>query len=249
MTSQFLRSRAAFLSLKRRLRWRLGYYLHTPKRRDVALQHERRNMTGCNTVELGKFVWFRLLPVVGVMPFPPHELMLMCAAVVCLRPNLVVEWGTHIGVSARVFWEANRRYHIGCTIHSIDLPERVRHFEHPGRMRGRLVRGRDVILHQGDGLEIACGIIRDSGDPEPLVFIDGDHAKATVLREATTLWTLFPRAAILFHDTFIDPTTPEANGPGEALHEVLNSIDRPAFTLEAGLGKPGMTLVVPHSAP
>ena len=107
------------------------------------------------------------------------------------------------------------------------------------------MRGRDVVLHEGDGLEVACGIIRDSGDPAPLVFIDGDHAKAKVVREATTLRTLFPGAAILFHDTFIDPTTPEADGPGEALRELMGTIRQPASVLEAGLGKPGMTLVVP----
>jgi len=55
----------------------------------------------CDTADLGQFVCRRLVPLLGTNPFPPNELMLMCAAMLWLRPALVVEWGTNIGKSAR----------------------------------------------------------------------------------------------------------------------------------------------------
>ena len=49
--------------------------------------------------ELGK-----LVPVVATRPFPPSELMLMCAATCRLMPRRVFGWGTNVGKSACVFY-------------------------------------------------------------------------------------------------------------------------------------------------
>jgi len=45
---------------------------------------------------LSEFVVNRLVPVVGVHPYPLNELMLMAGAVCRFRPSHVFEWGTNI---------------------------------------------------------------------------------------------------------------------------------------------------------
>src|SRR5262245_43492210 len=102
---------------------------------------------------VSRFVLERLIPIVGTEPFPLNELVLMAAAVCRLAPSVIFEWGTHIGKSARIFYETTEHFAIECPIHSIDLPDEIPHVEHPHGLRGQLVRGVPrVMLHQGDGL-------------------------------------------------------------------------------------------------
>ena len=109
-----------------------------------------------NKWALSEFIVRRLLPVVGIHPFPLDELLLMSAAVCRMRPRHIFEWGTHVGKSARIFYETSRWLGLDTTIHSIDLPDHVPHAEHPGVQRGMMVRGlASVRLYQGDGLETA----------------------------------------------------------------------------------------------
>jgi len=61
---------------------------------------------------ISQFVLAKLVPVVGVHPFPLHELMLLSAAICRLRPAQAFEWGTHTGKSARVFNECAAHYGI-----------------------------------------------------------------------------------------------------------------------------------------
>lgn len=200
----------------------------------------------CHTGELGQFVWRRIIPIVGTIPFPPHELMLMGAVMVWLRPKLVVEWGTNIGASARIFHELNVHYKIGAEIHSIDLPDSISHVEHPKGRRGILVRGLQVTLHQGDGPTVAASILKERKSvAHPLVFIDGDHSRESVLRDARMVMEVTPGAALLFHDTFYQPGASYNHGPYEAIKEVLVEIGESVQLVEAGLGCPGMTLVLP----
>src|SRR5689334_13745794 len=91
--------------------------------------------------QISRFVVEKLVPTVGVHPFPLNELMLMVGAVCLLRPSRIFEWGTHIGKSARTFYETVSHFRIPCEIHSIDLPDDVAHVEHPADARGRMVRG------------------------------------------------------------------------------------------------------------
>ena len=84
----------------------IHYYSRLPRQPFTSLNGARLE---CDTWELGQFVYRKLIQIVGAKPFPPHELMLMAAAMVWLRPKIVVEWGTNIGVSARVFHEVNTR--------------------------------------------------------------------------------------------------------------------------------------------
>jgi len=153
---------------------------------------------------ISDFVIHDIVPVVGVHPFPLNELMLMVAAVCRFNPTHVFEWGTHIGKSARIFYETITHFRINTQIHSVDLPEEVNHVEHPHDQRGMLVvEIPEVRLHLGDGLTTSLDILsRVSASVDPLFFLDGDHSYESVRRELEAILARFPRAAILVHDTF-----------------------------------------------
>jgi cephalosporin hydroxylase len=195
---------------------------------------------------VSRFVLAKLVPAVGVEPFPLHELMLMSAAVCRLRPPQIFEWGTHVGKSARVFYECARQYGIAAQIHSVDLPDEADHVEHPGELRGKLVRGLPgVHLHQGDGIEVSLSIWKASGRaPAPLFFIDGDHAYESVLRELSAVAAEIPGASVLLHDTFNQSSGSGYNvGPCRAIEDVLCAHPHRYRRIDSGLGLPGMTLL------
>jgi cephalosporin hydroxylase len=199
-----------------------------------------------DTWELSRFVATRLVPVVGVIPFPLNEQMLMVAAVCAIRPTHIFEWGTNIGMSARIFHETCRTFKIAAEIHSVDLPDDVSHEEHPGKKRGKLVRNiRKVQLHLGDGLDVSLGLLaRTSGTCRPLFFLDGDHSYETVRRELETITTRAPQAHILLHDTFWQSEGSGYNtGPHRAINETLEKLPKRFERIEQHLGLPGMTLL------
>lgn len=196
--------------------------------------------------QLSEFVLHRLVPVVGLHPFPLNELMVLSAAVCRIRPSHIFEWGTHIGKSARAFYEITRHYGISCEIHSVDLPDDIEHVEHPSTERGRMVRGlQGVHLHQGDGVETSIGIWKKAGRPASVLFlVDGDHSQQSVHRELSTIVREVPAPAVLLHDTF--KQSPEAGynvGPANAIAEVTAAHPGRFKRLESGLGLPGMTLL------
>ena len=196
--------------------------------------------------QLSQFVLQKLVPVVGAHPFPLHELMLMSAAVCRFRPPQIYEWGTHIGKSARVFYECVAHFGIACEIHSVDLPDDAEHVEHPEGARGKLVRGLNgVHLHQGDGLTESLGLWRRLGRKEGvLFFVDGDHEYGSVQRELSAIVTEVPSAKILAHDTFFQSPQSGYNvGPHRAIEEVLSARSGSYRRVDSGLGLPGMTLL------
>lgn len=200
---------------------------------------------------LSRFVLAKLVPTVGMHPFPLHELMLMSAAFCRLKPPQVYEWGTHIGKSARVFYECAQHYGVRTWIHSVDLPDQMDHVEHPKDSRGTLVRGLPGIqLHQGDGIEVALSVWRESGSPPaPLFFIDGDHAYESVLRELSAVVSEIPGASVLLHDTFYQSRESGYNvGPSRAIEDVLSAHPGRYKRLDSGLGLPGMTLLYPRTS-
>ena len=195
---------------------------------------------------ISQFVVEKIVPVAGTHPFPLQELMLMTAAVCRLRPPMIFEWGTHIGKSARIFYEIALHFGIPVEIHSIDLPDEVTHVEHPGDKRGALVLGIDrVKLHQGDGLTNSLKIWKEGGAPaHPLFFVDGDHSYESVRREIDGILGAIPGASLLLHDTFFQSPDSGYNvGPHQAVAETLAKMPGKFQVLHSGLSLPGMTLL------
>ena len=195
---------------------------------------------------ISRFVIKKLVPIVGVQPFPLSELCLLSSAVCFFKPTHIFEWGTHVGKSARIFYETARYFNIPVQIHSIDLPDDVSHIEHPGYKRGKLVRGiKNVMLHQGDGLNKSLEITNNIHENfKPLFFIDGDHSYESVKRELLGIIENIPNAVILLHDTFYQSPESQYNiGPFEAIREILSSPNNKYKKIELNTGLPGMTLL------
>ena len=195
---------------------------------------------------LSDFLLDKVVPVVGIHPYPLNELLLMTASACRLKPSVVFDWGTHIGVSARVFYECAQAFKLGFEIHSVDLPPDATHVEHPGQEHGRLVRGlQKVHLHRGDGVEVALKLWRELGQPKrPLFFVDGDHAYDSVLNELSEIFKTIPDASALAHDTFYQSAESNYNvGPARAIDEIVEKFPARFRVIKSGLGLPGMTLL------
>ncbi|WP_315831428.1 hypothetical protein [Bradyrhizobium prioriisuperbiae] len=196
---------------------------------------------------LSDFVLDKIVPVVGVRPYPLNELLLMTAAACRLKPSVVFDWGTHIGASARIFHECDKAFKFGFEIHSIDLPPDASHVEHPGQEHGRLVRGlANVHLHRGNGVRVALDVWRRLGQPKrPLFFVDGDHAYESVRDELGEIFSTVPDASALAHDSFFQSADANYNvGPALAIDEVVRGFPGRFKVIKSGLGLPGMTLLV-----
>ncbi|MDP2385903.1 MAG: class I SAM-dependent methyltransferase [Bacteroidota bacterium] len=192
------------------------------------------------------FVVNKLVPVVGFHPFPLTELMLMTATVCRFKPELIFEWGTNIGKSARIFYEISKTFDIKTEVHSIDLPDDVFHNEHPKNDRGRMVKGiKEVQLHQADGLECSLGLIKQKAPKgKVLFFVDGDHSYESVKKELETILEHVPDAVVLLHDTFYQSEEAKYNvGPHKAVKEVMAKHGEKYTVLSINMGLPGMSLV------
>lgn len=199
-----------------------------------------------NINQLSSFIIKDLLPIFGVSPFPITELLLMSSAMVKLKPDYIFEWGTHLGISARIFFEICKKYDINATIHSIDLPDDIEHIEHPGNQRGIKVKGlKNIILHQGDGLDTSIDIaIKLKGNNKLLFFLDGDHSCESVSRELNGIHNTFPKSYILIHDTFYQSSDSGYNiGPYEAVRDFLEKKPNQYKKISTDIGLPGMTLL------
>jgi len=203
-----------------------------------------------NSWQLSEVVLKKLVPIVDIHPFPLDELLLMSGAMAYFKPKLVFEWGTHIGKSARIFYELSLTLELDTIIHSIDLPDEVEHGEHPHGQRGVMVRGvKNVKLHQGDGVETALKIMQKSpghsGGSGVLFFVDGDHEYNSVRRELTEIMKKAPKAAVLLHDTFYQSSGSHYNtGPHEAVKGCLKN-SKKYRRIDTKIGLPGMTLLYP----
>jgi len=209
----------------------------------------------CNEFEVNNwmisdFVLARLVPVVGCCPFPLNEQMLMAATVCRLKPTHIFEWGTNIGTSARIFYETCKAFAIDCEIHSTDLSDDIDHIEHPGKMRGRLVREKPgVKIHVGDGLNTSLRIAArymSEKDFRPLFFVDGDHGYTSVKRELDAIIEQVPKPCVLLHDTFYQSAGSGYNiGPHQAIIDTLKDKANLFKVTSQNLGLPGMTLLWP----
>jgi predicted O-methyltransferase YrrM len=190
---------------------------------------------------LSQFILDRLVPVVGVHPFPLDEQLFMCSTVAYFKPEIIIEWGTHKGASARIFYEIVRFIGLSIAVHSIDLPPEANHVENLklAGERGRLVRDLDVRLHLGDGLDVAKTLLQH--ESFALFFLDGDHSYASVRRELNGVKQLSSRGVVLVHDTFLQgPESGYNIEPYQALQEFTRQNRLPQYSTVLGL--PGMSL-------
>ncbi|GAA6212666.1 hypothetical protein NBRC116602_24070 [Hyphomicrobiales bacterium 4NK60-0047b] len=197
---------------------------------------------------LSDFVAHRLVPLVGFHPYPLNEMMLMSGAVCRFKPSYVFEWGTNLGVSARIFHETASFFKIDTQIHSIDLPDDIDHAEHPKNLRGKFVKGKaNVHLHLGDGLQTSLDIYKSIPEGETvLFFVDGDHSYESVKRELSEIVKNVKSPKILLHDTFYQTEKSKYNiGPHQAVNEVMDEVskDLNLNLVSENIGLPGMTLI------
>ena len=199
-----------------------------------------------NKWSISEFVAKKLVPVVGMHPYPLDELMLMASMCCLVKPTHIVEWGTHIGKSARIFYETIKYFNIKCEILSFDLPDDVEHGEHPQSKRGMLVkRFKEVKLFQEDALVKGIQLFEDSKvlDKRILFFVDGDHEYTTVKMELATIFSKVPDAQVLLHDTFYQSEDSGYNiGPINAVREFLSGRND-LRVIHTNLGLPGMTFI------
>lgn len=202
-----------------------------------------RSLPEADKWALSTFVIDKLIPIVGVRPYPLDELLLMSATVAYFRPGIIVEWGTHLGISARIFHEITSYLELPIPIHSVDLPPDVIHLENTlaPAQRGRYLKHLPVQLHLGDGLSVALELIAEARGTLPLLFLDGDHSRDSVRRELHGLKEAATEAVVLVHDSFCQG--PEAGyncGPFEAISEFCAAYGIPMHSTVLGL--PGMSL-------
>jgi len=199
-----------------------------------------------NGYTISEFIIKELVPVIGIHPYPLNELFLMVSSICRLKPTHIFEWGTNVGISARIFFEISQKFGINSEIHSIDLPDSIEHAEHPHYNRGKFVKGiKGVKLYQGDGLakslEICANIDKDFN---ALFFIDGDHGYGTVKRELTAIIEAVPGANILLHDTFYQSSESGYYiGPYQAIVDTLTDMPDKYSVISTNMCLPGMTLL------
>lgn len=191
-------------------------------------------------------------------------------ALISLAPNVIFEWGTNIGKSARIFLEISRFIDLNVRIYSIDLPNGSSHNEHARELTGSLVKdcgswcpndlsleelpnrcgGSEVLLFAGDGLDKTVELhhqlneqlVQEFRPKRCLVFIDGDHHYESVKRDLDGIVVNLPQANILLHDTGYSDAPGVNIGPYRAIQEVLNE-RKPGFEVMTTQGFPGMTLL------
>ena len=194
--------------------------------------------------KISELVIKKLIPIVGTHPYPLDELLLLASTVSYFKPDLIFEWGTHIGKSARIFQETADYLGLDLMIHSIDLPESVEHVEHPHKKLGMLINNelKNIILHRGDGITIAKEQGLLNKDKRILFFLDGDHEYSSVKKELQTIIEHFPDSPMLVHDTFYQDKESGYNvGPYQAIKGMLWLHSYETIHLKTGL--PGMSLL------
>lgn len=133
------------------------------------------------------------LKEIGVVPqYGWEEVDLIYATILEYQPDIICEWGTNIGYSARLFAELIQEIGIDCPVHSTDITESAAKGRR-GEMAGPLVN-----LHVGEGLELS---LRLTGDAKrPLFFLDDDHMFDHVRRQLYMIAEVEPGAVMLIHD-------------------------------------------------
>lgn len=147
-------------------------------------------------------------------PFPKEEMDLMASVTINHHPDVIFDWGTHLGYSARFFYEIEQYFSLGYKVHTIDLEEEKTHEEKlPLGEIGKIFKELNINQHFGNGVEKALEIFRLEKYKKPLFFVDGDHQEKTVLEELRLIFETVPLPLVLVHDSW---SKGENNGPFKA---------------------------------
>ena len=87
----------------------MNLFKRRSKYSDTTIRHKGGTME-VNKWVISKFVIDKLVPIVSVHPFPLDELMFLTSSVCWIKPDYVFEWGTHVGKSARIFYEVKKTF-------------------------------------------------------------------------------------------------------------------------------------------
>lgn len=192
---------------------------------------------------LSELLLERVVPKIGIRPYPLNEQMLMAAAVAFVRPAAIIEWGTHLGKSARLFWEVKEALGLrGCRVCTVDSMDPTQP-EFPGASRGDFLGDTGVEQIVGDGAQIAGRLIEDIHEPV-LIYVDGDHSREATKRDFSIWPKLPPKSGLLAHDVLFQEPSDYNTGPWESLQECLednrSTIAQVQWQL---LGLPGMAFI------
>lgn len=172
----------------------------------------------------------------GIPGYGHTEVDFIHQAVGHWRPDIIFDWGTNKGSSARILFESARTWGFETVVHTIDLPLELSPADrdHAGAESGIYIRSVPVVGHVGDGVTVALLTYVRSRRHRPLFFIDGDHSYENVVRELRYIKRVAPSGAMILHDT---------NGhPGRAAIDICQNS---GYTLRVLNSQAGMMLVHP----
>lgn len=157
------------------------------------------------------------------MGYSTEEIEFIYTTMAEFKPDFLVEYGTNIGQSARIFHEARKWLQIDCVIHSVEIQRELgAGWPHP---RGHYVKDLPVNLHIGDGVTRGVELFHASGAHRPLFFLDDNHAESEVLRQMNLIHVECPEAVMLIHDTHtMTPDGLRLHEPGVAVYKFLDKV-------------------------
>ncbi len=137
----------------------------------------------------------------GLIGYSTAEIDYIGETLASVRPDFIAEWGTNVGESARIFFEAAKYHHLDCEIHSVETYDEIPILrpEDAGRKRGHFVLGLPVFLHVGEGTVVSIDLYRNSNRIRPLFFLDDSHLEDGVFDSLEKLGEI-TEATILVHD-------------------------------------------------
>ena len=212
----------------------------------VPIKKNRRLELEVDKWRISKFILQNLIPVIGIKPYPLDELTMFVSTVCAFEPTHIYEWGTHVGKSARIFYETVKYFKINAKIFTTDLPKSTKHIEHPGDSRGLYIRNITEIQRLcGDGVTESLKIQdKVKKNNKPLFYLDGDHGYKSIKRELFLIGKHANHATIIIHDTFYQTKKSKYNiGPHKAIQDFLKvQLNYKIYTTHFGL--PGMTVLI-----